>query len=106
MRMRVRSSLWSRWARRSGAANERRHLADLVEAEAAFRRRLSLEVERASRLDRPFAVIAFGRGDAVSRSELSRLAAMLRGRLRATDAVGWLGAHELGLLLRYTTSAH
>ena len=78
---------------------------DEVEEAPAFRRRLALEVERASRLGRPFAVIAFGRGDAVARSELSRLAAPMRERLRATDAVGWLGAHELGLLLRFTTNA-
>jgi GGDEF domain-containing protein len=50
-------------------------------------------------------VIAFGYGDAVDRSELSRLAAPLLEQLRATDAIGWLGGHELGLLLRYTTSA-
>jgi hypothetical protein len=108
--MRVPSRVRSQWARWSGSISKRSNPGGVEEAPGGieetlvFRQRLALEVERASRLGRPFAVIALGRGGHVDRSELSRLAAPLQARLRATDTLGWLGPHELGLLLRYTSS--
>jgi hypothetical protein len=83
----------------------RRKATDAVEEVPVFRRQIAHEFARASRLGRPFAVIAFEQFDSGADASLGELVTALRRRMRTTDAVGWLGTHELGLLLRFTSSA-
>jgi len=97
-RMRVRMRLLDWWS------GSRREATRAVAEARAFRRQISRELARALRLGQPFAVIALEQRGSSAGAALGRLATALRGRMRATDAVGWLGAHELGLLLRYTSS--